>query len=399
MNNREPFPPLFNRIQGASGILAVIGIIGCIFGEMTEGPKSFLHSYLFAYIFWICFSLGCFGFMLLQNMVRASWGFPLLRLFEAGAKTLPLMLILFLPIAMGIHYLYPWADAALVKSDKVVAQHALWMNLGGVTGGGFILRTVIYFLIWIGMTVYLTRSTAKQDETGDYRLSQARTNVSSPGFLLLGLTMTLSFTDWVMSLDKHWYSTIFGMWFFMASGLSAMILMALIVVPARGSGPFTEEVMTKSFLNDIGLFLIMFCMVWGYFTLSQFLIIWSGNLPEEIGYYLVRNSGGLLFVGAIRIIFQFFVPFLLLLSGRTKKTPAYLVSVAFLLLVMRVIDIYWTVVPAYRPVGAVHWMDFAALFGMGGLWLFSFVWLAKQRPLLTAYDGLRVGEALGHEHA
>ncbi len=402
MNNRESFPPVFHRIQSLAGILAIIGILGCLFSLLPWTPdvqKSFLHSYLFAYIFWVCFSIGCFGFVLLQNMVRASWGIPLLRLFEAGAKTLWLMLLLFIPIALGIQHLYPWANDALVASDKVVAHHAVWMNFGAWVGGGFILRTVIYFVIWIGTTLYLCRSSVQQDATGDYAFAQARANVSAPSFVLMIITMTLAFTDWVMSLDKHWYSTIFGLWFFIAAGLSAMILMALIAVPARGTGPYTEEVLPKKLLNDIGLFLIMFCMMWGYFTLSQFLIIWSGNLPEEIGYYLVRNAGGLLIIGAIRIIFQFFVPFLLLLSGKTKKTPRYLVSVGLLLFVMRVIDIYWTVVPAYRPFGEVHWLDFAALFGMGGLWLFSFMWFAKQRPLLTVFGGLRVEEALGHEHA
>jgi hypothetical protein len=397
MNTNETLPVGFQRL-GNSGL--ALGLLGAAATALVSvgHAREFMQSYLFAWIFWMCFALGCYGFMLLHNITRGSWAYPVIRLFEAGAKTLPLMFMLFLPILLTLttNHLYPWADPNLVRGDKVLQGRSGYMN-----PTWFAFRTIIYFGIWYFLfTLPLTRWSRLQEETGDRSLDQVRTNLSAPGFVLFVITVTLAVTDWGMSLDKHWYSTIYGFLFVDYMGLAALSFVTLIVTLMARRAPYgdaSDTVVTPSVTRDLGNLLLTLTMVWAYFSLSQFLIIWSGNLPQEIGYYLLRNRGLMLFIGAFRILFQFFVPFLLLLSGRNKRNLGNLAAVAVLLLVTRLVDVYWVIMPTMRQPGlAIYISDLTALVALGGVWLFGFVWCLRQRPLLPRRELTVAQEAINH---
>ena len=362
--------------------LVIAGLFALLVPLVLGGTRPFFQSFLFGWVFWVMIALGCFGLTLLHHILRGSWGLPVLRLFEAGNRTLPLMFLLFLPILLfGMHDLYEWTHADVVARDPILMQKAKYLNLPFFT-----IRFVVFFAIWIGLSTLLNRSTLKQDQTGDVRLADQRSNLAAPGFVLFFITMTFAFTDWVMSLQPHWFSTIYGVWFVVGSGLSTMALVTWFVMRFADRPPYAG-VVTPVLMKDLGNLMFAFTMLWAYITLSQFLIIWHADLPEEVTYYVRRYEGGWRAVGALIVLFQFFVPFLLLLSGRTKRTPGYLVLVAGLIFGVRIMDILWNVVPAFGRGGMNGvFFDLLAAAGIGALWVSAFAYNLSRRPLLPSYD-------------
>lgn len=354
--------------------------------------ETLWHSYLFAFIFWWGLSMGCLGFVLLHSALKARWGLSVLRIAEAGAKTLPVVLLLFIPILVGMKDLYSWADPAVVAADKILQHKSAYLN-----PMFFTVRAAVYFAIWAGLVYFLTGSSLRQDRTGDPDEVQKRANVAAPGLVLFVLSVNFAATDWVMSLDPHWLSTIYGVLFVVGQGLAATAFMALIATSQalRGRAPYAE-VVTPRVTRDIGNLMLALTMLWAYMSLSQYLIIWSANLPEEITYYLARTQSGWLYTGAFLIVFHFFVPFLALLSGLTKRTARLLMLVSILVLVMRAVDVFWVVVPAFR---ADHFgikpMDVVWFLGMGAVWLASFFALWQRAPLLPNHEPIPQ-EALEH---
>jgi hypothetical protein len=385
-------PPQLANLNRVGMVLGAVGILGCLaafFGTVGQQTfmgitrRHFMESYLWAWVFVMIFALGCYGFMLMHHIVRGSWGKPVLRLFEAGAKMLPVMFILFLPIFLQRHELYPWAVDAKVRADETLQHRAAYMN-----ETWFFFRTFAYFFIWSVITFLLCKWSKEQDETGDVALAQWRTNLSSIGFPIYIIMVTLAFTDWVMSLDAHWFSTIYGFWFVDFQGLASLAFVSLLATRQKlAKQPPYEELVDPQATRDWGNLLLTLVMVWAYFSLSQWLIIWSGNLPEEISFYLKRNAGTFAYLGAIDIIFSFFVPFLALLSGKSKGRPQLLAMVCILILVMRVYDSFWVVMPAMRQGGlVVYWTDGAALLAVFGLWLAGFGLLLKQNRLIPDHS-------------
>jgi hypothetical protein len=353
--------------------------------------ETIWHSYLFGYIVWITLSLGCFGLMLFHHAIRGRWSAPILRLYEAGASTLFPMAILFLPILfVGMPSLYPWSRPEMVSNNPALQHKAVYLN-----PTFFTVRAILYFAIWIGLTVYLTRSSLLQDRTGNQRLMDQRANVSAPGIVLFILSVTFAFTDWAMSLDPMWYSTVYGFWFVAGMGLAASSFVALIITTRINHKPYSD-VVTPQLTRDIGNLMLTFTLLWAYLSLSQFLIMWSGNLPEEITYYKRRLSPGWNEMGTFLIVFQFLVPFIALLSGNTKRTPRLLMMVASWVLFMRVVDLFWIIVPTFRANLSINLMDIVALIGIGMIWLGWFRWRVAQHPLLPRHEP-RLQEV--YEHA
>lgn len=348
-------------------------------------------SYLFAFIFWVSLSLGCLALVLMHGMFRAAWGRTVLRLIEAGAATLPLMALLFVPIALsGAPALYPWARPEVVAHDPILQHRALFMNMPF-----FMARAAAYFLFWCGATLALVRSSRAQDKSRNRAEETKRTTIAAPSMVLFVLTVTFAFTDWVMSTDAKWISTIYGVWFAAGQVLSATALVTIIATRRSNSAPF-REFMTAQVTRDLGNLLLAFTMFWTYITLSQFLIIWSGNMPEEITYYITRSSHGWNYLGIAIIVGGFFVPFLLLLSNRTKRTPAILGTVATLILAVRVADVFWIVIPAVRPGAlAVTGGDIAAFAGIGLLWTAAFIATLRSSSLVPNHE-LPVQEVISH---
>ncbi|KAA0239662.1 MAG: hypothetical protein EDM74_03375 [Armatimonadetes bacterium] len=373
-------------------LLGVVGL-GVLCGVAFASDKAtFLQSYLMGWLFWMLLAIGCLGFTLLHHTIRAAWSLSILRLLEAGSS--PMMFaalaIAFVPIAANTHTLYEWTHTAFMQSHPAL-QYKLWF----LNETGWFVRTAVYFLIFFGMSAILRKSSHEQDRTGETRLAEGRTTLSAPGLVVFVLTVTLATTDWVMSLDPHWFSHIFGAWLMVGGALTAVAVMNWIVCRNALRAPFAE-IVNKGLTKDLGNMMFVFTLLWAYTSLSQFLIIWSGNLPEFITYYVSRTKMGWDTMGLVLIAGQFLAPFLLLMAPRTKAVPRLLMLMASWILLMRVVDVFWIVAPFFRKNGVeVVWTDFAAFGFMGCLWLFVFARSALQGSLIPTHDP-RVKEAYHH---
>jgi len=368
----------------AGGAFLALTALGLFFN-----PDQFFRSYLLGFLFWTSVGVGCLSITLIQHLTGGWWGLVIRRLLEAGARTLRLCLLLFLPVAVGLPRLYEWADAARVQGDPILTHKALYLNMPF-----FLARALFYFAVWIGLGYLLDRYSVELDATaGNERayqhISSRLQALSGGGLLLMGLTITFSSVDWAMSLDPHWFSTIYGMMFMVGQAVAAMALMIVVVALLSREGPLAR-VLEPSHVHDLGKLQLAFVMLWAYIHVSQWIIIWSGNLAEETPWYIRRLHGGWQWLALLVVVFHFFLPFLLLLSRNLKRDARRLAQVAAVLLVMRVLDLFWLVAPD-APLGHegghaglhLHWMDLTAVIGVGGLWLWFFVRGLSQRPLLS----------------
>ncbi|HET8646951.1 MAG TPA: hypothetical protein VFO85_15760, partial [Vicinamibacteria bacterium] len=325
---------------------------------------------------------------LIHHLTGGWWGLVIRRLLEAGARTLPLCALLFVPLAFGLPRLFEWADAARVQADPVLQHKALYLNVPF-----FLARAVFYFAVWTFLALAVDRSSVELDAiAGDerryLRVSRRLRAVSGGGLLLMGLTITFSSIDWAMSLDPHWFSTVYGVLFMVGQAVAAMALM-IVLVAALGRQDPLGRVVEPSHVHDLGKLLLAFVMLWAYIHVSQWIIIWSANLPEETPWYIRRLHGGWQWMALFIVVFHFFLPFLMLLSRDLKRDARRLALVAAAVLATRAIDLYWLVAPD-APIGHqghgglhLHWMDLTALLGVGGIWLWAFAWALLRRPLLT----------------
>jgi hypothetical protein len=372
------------RIGGGAGLLFLLAsIIGGVFR-----PAQFFHAYLFGYLFWVGVALGSLALLMTQYLSGGAWGVVTRRTLEAASRTLPLLAVLFVPIALGISRLYPWAHPDEVAHDDVMRHRSGYMN-----PEWFIVRAIAYFAIWIALMWLLNHWSREEDEGGDrLRLFE---RLSAPGLILYVFTVTFSAVDWAESLFAHWFSTIWGFLFVAGQGLSAMGVTIIACSVLSQWRPMSEAFRT-SHLHDLGKLLLMFVMLWAYFSFSQLLIVWSGNLTSEIPWYFVRWHGSWAVVGVGIALLEFLIPFLLLLSRSLKRNRIALGSVVMLLLIMRLVDLYWIVVPALDRNGfSANWMQFSAPLGLGGIWVAAFLWELKRRPLLPI-GAPNLQEALSH---
>lgn len=370
-------------IEGLSRRAVGIGLVGMLATAVSAAvaAEHFWPSYLFAYLFWLGLSIGSGGVVMLHHLTGGRWGFAIRRLLEAGARTTLLMAVLFIPIFFGLSHLYEWTHAEVVAADEVLRQKSRYLNVPF-----FSLRAALYFAVWIGLAYGLTRWSYEQDRTADPRLSARLRALSGPGLVLYGGTITFAAVDWVMSLEPHWYSTIYGIAFILGYALTAFAAAILVVAWLSRSGPLAE-IATRETFHDLGNLLLAFVMLWAYVAFSQFLIIWSGNLPEEIPWYLRRTRGVWEAVAVSLIVFHFAIPFLLLLSRAVKRDVRALATIAGLILIMRVVDLYWTVMPAFAERGiGVHWSNAAAFLGIGGLWVAFWAREVRRHELVPVRD-------------
>jgi hypothetical protein len=370
---------LFRVRRGA--LVAGLGAAALSAAGALLDPVQFLRSYLAAYVFWVGVPLGCLALLMLQYLTGGAWGAVIRRPLESGTRTLPLMALLFVPVALGVGELYAWAQPEAVAHDPLLQHKRVYLNVPF-----FLARAVLYFGVWVAVSHALDRWSRAQDETDDPTPGVRLELLSRGGLLLLGLTMTFASIDWVMSLEAHWFSTIYGVIFMGGAVLSALtVAVALAALLARR--PPLAGVITAAHLHDLGKLLLAFVMLWAYFAFSQFLIIWSGNLPEETPWYLARLRGGWQWVALGLVVFHFVLPFLLLLSREVKRRAGTLLLVALGLLAMRFVDVFWLVAPAFRPAAlGVHVLDVATAVAVGGVWLATFVGGLAGRPLVPLRD-------------
>ncbi len=378
-----------DRIQRLSLFVGVIFLVIFGIGSFMGGAAQFFHSYLLGFIFWNGVAVGCLALLMLQYLIRGSWGLAIRRVLEAGTRTLWLTLLLFIPLIFGLKYIFPWLQLdrpdLTEEAVRIIKERHAYLNVEF-----FVARTAIFFFIWLTFTWLLNRFSIEQDRTAERRLSRLSTQLSGPGAALFVLTVTFASVDWMMSLDPTWYSTIFGLIFVIGWTLSAFSLVIAIMVVLHDRPPFAGLV-GKPIFHDLGKLLLAFVMVWAYFNFSQFLIIWSGNLPEEGKWYFERLNGGWQYVALALVLLQFVLPFVLLLSRDLKRNAKRLLGVAVLVFLMRFVDLYWVVIPAFNHAGFHSNIlslitNIAAALGIGGIWFMFFAYQLKQRPLLPLND-------------
>jgi hypothetical protein len=328
---------------------------------------------------------------MIQHVAGGGWGFVIRRPLEAGMMTLPLMAILFIPIIFGMPDLYSWARPEEVAESPLLQHKAPYLNVPF-----FIIRTVVYFANWIGLAYLLNKWSREQDDNPDIGPARFQ-RLSGPGLALTALSITFASFDWMMSLEPEWFSTIYGFMFAVGAATAAFATGVIVLALLAQIKPLSEVVKVGHF-NDLGNFLLASVMLWAYMSLSQYLIIWSANLPEEITWYIVRTEGGWQEVGLFLIVFHFALPFLALLSRGLKRRRQALAIVAGFILFTRLVDLYWLVVPAFYPSGLhLDWLNIVLPVGMGGLWIALFIW-QLQRKSLVAVNDPHLKEITNHGH-
>lgn len=384
-------PASLDTLRQRSLVIGVIGLVAAGAGALVS-PAQFFHSYLLAFLFWLAAALGGLALTMLHHMSGGGWGVVLRRIFEASARTLPWMALFFVPLVFGLTDLYPWTDTAMVAGDHILKEKTLYLNVPF-----FLVRAVLYFAIWNGLAFYLTRWSAEQDRTGSPALATRMQSTSAVGLVLYVLTMTFASIDWGMSLEPHWFSTMYGFLFVIGQALMGLAV-AIVVARRLSTEPPMSGVYNAGHFHDFGKLLFAFTMVWAYLSFSQFLIIWSANLPEEIPWYQHRLSHGWEYLGIALVAFHFAVPFIVLLSRRTKRNSTVLARMAMWLIVARFLDLFYLIGPEAYPRGlGFHWLDAAAVVGLGGIWVALFTSNLKSRPLLPVHDA-GLADALQAEH-
>lgn len=361
----------------------IIGIVALAISGAgaAASPTQFFRSYLFAYMFWFGLAMGCLAILMIYHITGGAWGSVIRRSLESATRTFPVLALLFVPVALGVHSLYEWADPEHVAHDALLQHKAPYLNVPFFLG-----RAVFYFVVWNLLISALNRWSLRQDETTDEKPLLRLETLSRGGLVATGLTFSFAVIDWAMSLEPHWYSTLYGVLVVGGCLLSGMAFMILVSSVLALHGPL-DKVIQKSQFHDLGKLMFAFVMLWGYFSLSQLLIMWSANLPEEIPWYLKRLAGGWQYIGVMLILCHFVLPFLLLLSSDIKRNARLLAPVALFVLCIRSVEVFWLITPAFSPGQlSVHWLDFTALCGIGGVWLWAFVGQLKRRPLMVMND-------------
>jgi hypothetical protein len=358
----------------------MLGLAAAGAGGLAD-PDQFFRSYLVAYLFFTGIALGSLGLVSLNHVTGGRWGVVIRRVSESAMRTLPLLLALFLPLLLGLSHLYAWARPEAVARDAALQHLQPYLNVPF-----FVVRVGLYFAVWLVVTRYLVRWSREQDDSGDPQLVRRLQFLGRGTLLLYSLTMTFAAIDWAMSLEPHWYSTIYGIMIIGGQVLSAFAFAICVLMLLVDREPLTALVTAKQF-HDLGNLMLAFVMLYAYFAFSQFLIIWSGNLPEETPWYLARLTGGWQYVALLLVLVQFALPFSILLSRDLKRSARRLAVIALVVLAGRLLDLFWLLAPAFSPAQfALHWMDIAAVIGVGGLWLSVFVWRLRDQPLLPLND-------------
>lgn len=382
--------PRAASVERIAGLVGVVGLFFCVVGFFANRAE-FFQSYLFAFIYWGGFAIGGLGCLLLNNVVGGRWGVTARRFFEAQMRTLPLMFIFFLVLLLGLQYLYPWTHSDLVHNNDYLKAKQSYLNVPF-----FLVRVCIYFLIWCFWGWRVRSMSDLQDKTGDPTLRERMRAFSAPGLLIFVLTTTFAYIDWVLSSDAQYYSTVYGAMILIGDVLQTFALTLVVMILASEGDRFGGRI-NKVILHDLGNLMFAFTIFWTYLSASQLIITWPANLPQELQWYLDRVHGPWKWLTLIIALSMFAIPFLALLSQARKRNPKRLIRIAVWLLVARIIDIFWIVEPTFRnktPSGllatasgfTIYWTDFAAFFGMGGIWVYVYVRQLRSRPLLPLRD-------------
>jgi len=386
--------PALARLQRWGLVAGFWGLLAGVIGAFLN-VDQFLRSWLIGFLFCMGLSMGSLALLMMQHMTGGQWGLVSRRVCEAAARNLPFVALMFVPVLLGLPRLYTWAVPGAAATDHVINMKSPYLNVPFFVG-----RAVLFFAVWVLGSWLLNAWSARQDR-GEVAVHPSDTRrfrvVSAPGLLIYVVTMTFASVDWIMSLDPHWYSTIFGFILVAGQGLAALALVIAVLAALQDAEPLATYVNPGLHFLDLGKLLLAFVMLWAYFSFSQLLIIWAGNLPEEIPFFYIRFRGGWQWVSLIILLGHFTLPFALLLSRDLKRRPRLLAQVAIFILFMRVVDLVWIVEPMFKHEGfPIHWMDVALPLGLTGVWMFLFARHLRSRPLLPLNDPF-FKEAFAHD--
>ena len=376
-------PASVNRVQAGSLIVGGIALVLAIFGAVTSSEK-FYHAYLFSYMWVLGLTLGSLGLLMLQHLTGGIWGIVIRRPLEAATRNIWLVLLMFIPVVLGMKYLYSGngVETGWLNSPKTGEGSLTPWQQSYLTTNGYLIRAVVYFVVWLVLVWIFNRWSREQDvNRGDRSLRRRIKMLAGPGIILYVLAMTFAAIDWVMSTSPHWASTIYGFLFVAGQAISSMALMIAIVVLLAASEPYARLI-KKRHLHDLGKLLFAFNMLWAYFAFSQLLIIWSGNQPEEITFYQTRLHSAWGVVAVFVLLFHFAIPFLLLLSRDVKRTASLISKVAIWMIFMRLVDLFWMTKPEFTENAVPSWLDIVVPIALVGLWLGFFAMNLKKMPLL-----------------
>jgi len=377
-------PPIVKTIQQRSLLF------GLVFAAISLAlaflrPDEFFRAYLLGYMAWLGVGLGSMAILMIRHLTGGGWGMVIRRILGAAMRCLPLMALLFIPILFGLPKLYIWARPLDSIADKHLREHLQDITKSYLTVQGFVVRAAIYLAIWNLLSFLLTKWSREQDKPPSRDNTDRFKAVSGPGLILYAFTISFAAIDWIMSIDPSWISTIYGLLILIGELLSAMCF-AVVVERILVNYKPMSELLKPSFVHDHGKWMLTFIMVWAYFSFSQWLIIWAGNLPDEITWYMRRLNGGWGFVGLTLVVFEFAVPFVLLLSRPFKRDIRRLVWLAVWIMVMRYLDLFWIIEPNFSTTLTVTLADVVVPVAIGGFWLAYFFHNRNSLPLLPAYD-------------
>jgi hypothetical protein len=366
----------------------LVGLAVSMVGGSFE-PGQFFQSYLMAFMLCLGATLGCLALGMVHQLSGGAWGVVLRRPIGAAARVLPILTLLFLPIAFGMGRLYVWTHADAVAADEMLRHQRLYLNTPF-----FFVRAAIYFLVWNALSYFLNAWSLEQDRTGDQQLSRRMQQLSAGGLVAYGLTITFASFDWLMSIEPDWYSTIYGVLIIGGQGLTAMAFL-IVTIAWLSRRPPLDQIIVPQHFHDAGNLTLAFVMLWAYFAFSQYLIIWAGDLPREIAWYQHRLQTGWRAIGIALVLFHFVLPFLVLLSRRVKRRASTLAGVAIAILAARLLDLFWLIAPDFHRSGiSASWLDILLPVSLASIWLGAFVWQLRGRAILPVHDP-EFDEALG----
>jgi hypothetical protein len=380
-------PPVVKKISQRSLVVGVtfsaIAVVGIF--VFPNGRDQFYRAYLLGFMAWLGVALGSMAILMIRHLTGGGWGMVIRRILGAAMRTLPLLALLFVPIVLGMKRLYIWAQPLDQIQDKHLREHLEDITKTYLTTNGFWIRAIFYFAVWNLLSFLLTKWSKETDRPGAPDNTARFKAVSGPGLILYGFTISFAAIDWVMSLDPSWVSTIFGLVILIGEVLSAMCF-AVVVERILVNYKPMSEMLKPDFVHDHGKWMLAFTMVWAYFNFSQWLIIWAGNLPSEITFYLARLNGGWGYIGLILVLFHFAIPFVILLSRPFKRDIRKLVWLAVWLMLMRYVDLFWIIEPNFSKTLSLTWADVVVPIAIGGFWLAYFFHNLNALPLLPVYD-------------
>jgi len=389
MTNLDLSAPPAVKVIGQRSL--VIGVVASVIALALaySNPAVFFQGYLLSFMDWLGICLGSMVILMIRHLTGGGWGMVIRRVLGAAMRTLPLMALLFVPIAwLAVPRLYPWAMPPEAIPDARIREHLehnQFLTSDYLNWKWFVYRAVIYFAIWGVLVLLLSKWSREQDHPPVRDHSARFKAVSGPGLILFALTVSFAAIDWVMSLDPSWMSTIYGL-LFVAGELLAGLSFAVVIERILFNYQPMSRLLRPDFVHDHGKFMLTFIMVWAYFSFSQWLIIWAGNLPEEITWYLRRFEGGWGWIGIFLVLFHFAVPFVILLSRPFKRDIRKLAWLAAWMLFMRYVDLFWIIEPNFSASLRVTLADLVIPFAMGGLWIAYFCRNLNSMPLVPAYD-------------